>query len=174
MNKRFLIIALTISIAINLAALFTIGFYWWERRSFKRGITPRRVSERYDWRRSPLSRRLNLTEEQIEVINKQHEEMRSKMLPLTDELFKKRRELTTLLWEAPPDRERTDTLQREIASLQFKVDSQVFENLCQIKDILTPEQQKQFFKLFEKRQLYPRGMRRPPLGKRSKQKGEGP
>ena len=146
-----------------MVALFTFSFYWLERRSFKRGITPRRISEKYDWRRSALPRRLNLTEEQTEAINKQHEEMDSKMLPLIDELFRKRRELMTLLCDTLLDRARTDTLLSEIASLQFKVDSQVFENLCQIKDILTPEQQEQFFMLFEKRQLYQKGMRQPLL-----------
>jgi len=63
-----------------------------------------------------------------------------------------------------------DTIQRQIATLQFKADSQVFENLCKIKDILTPEQQEQFFTLFEKRQLYPRGMPRSPVEEHSERR----
>ena len=113
---------------------------------------------------------LNLTEEQTEAINKQHEEMDSKMHPLIDELFKKRSELMTLLCDTLPDRARTDTLLREIASLQFKVDSQVFVNLRQIRDILTPEQQKRLFTLFEKRRLYPGGMTLSPVEKHFERK----
>ena len=162
MSKRFLIIAFIISVAINLAAVLTFGYYWWEERSFRRGIASRWVSKGPDWRGSPLRNRLNLTQEQIEAINARHEEMRSRMLPLMDKLFMKRKELMALLRETELDKARVNTLVREIASLQTNVDSKVFENLCQIRDILTPEQQKQFFMLFEERQLFPMGMRRPP------------
>lgn len=163
MSKRFLTIALTISVAINLTAISTFTFYWWKARSFKRHITSSHMPERYGWRRSPLRRKLNLTEDQIEAINKQHEEMRARMIPLMEELSEKRIKLMTSLRDSEINEARADTLQRQIATLQFKADSQVFENLCQIKDILTPEQQEQFFTLFEKRQLYQKGMRQPLL-----------
>ena len=162
MSKRFLTIALTISVAINLTAISTFTYYWWKARSFKRYITSSHVSERYGWRRSPLRRKLNLTEDQIEVINKQHEERKARMIPLMEELSEKRTELMTSLRDSEINEARADTLQRQIATLQFKADSQIFENLCQIKDILTPEQQEQFFTLFEKRQLYQKRMYRPP------------
>lgn len=163
MSKRFLTIALIISIAINLTAISTFTYYCWKARSFKKHITSRHVSEKYGWRKSPLRRRLNLTEDQIDAINKQHEEMRARMIPLMEELSEKRIELMTSLRDSEINEARADTLQRQIATLQFKADSQVFENLCQIKDILTPEQQEQFFTLFEKRQLYQKGMYQPPL-----------
>jgi Spy/CpxP family protein refolding chaperone len=163
MSKKLLVIALIISAAINLAAVITFGYYWWEARSFRRGIPSMRAAEGPDWRGSPLRHRLNLTQEQIEAINAKHEEMRSKMLPLMDELFMKRKELMALLREAELDRARVDALLEEIASLQAKVDLQVFENLYQIRDTLTPEQQRQFFMLYE-RQLFPMGMgMRPPF-----------
>ena len=92
------------------------------------------------------------------------------MIPLMEELSEKRIELMTSLRDSEINEARADTLQRQIATLQFKADSQIFENLCQIKDILTPEQQEQFFTLFEKRQLYQKRMYRPPLEEHFKQR----
>ena len=161
MSKRALIIILVISVAINLAAILTFGYHWWETWSYRREITSRGIDRRRDLRGSLLRHRLNLTEEQIDAINAVHEEMRSKMLSLRGKLFTKREELIALLGETEPNKARADSLIKEIASLQAEVEARVFENLYQMRDILTPEQQKQFLQLYERR-LHPEGMRPPP------------
>ena len=165
MSKRSLIIILVISVAINLAAILTFGYHWWEARSYKREITSRRIDRRRDLRGSLLRHRLNLTEGQMDAINAMHEEMRPKMLSLREKLFTKREELIALLRETKPNKARADSLVKEIASLQAEVEARVFENLCQMRDILTPEQQKQFLQLCERR-LHPGGMRPLPPEKR--------
>ncbi len=161
MSKRFLVVLLIISVVINLAAVFTFGYYWWEERGSRRSFASRWPGRGPGWRGSHLIDKLSLTEEQIEVIDRRHEEMRSEMALLMTELFKKRKELMMLLREAEPDKARAGTLLRKIASLQTKVDSHVFESLCEMKDILTPLQKEQFLILLEERHSYPRGMHHP-------------
>jgi len=155
MSRKLLIIALIISVAINLAAVFTIGFYWREVRSHKRDIRPRWTERVHDWHESPLRRELNLTEEQLEVLNRYQQEMRQKMLPYRQELFTKRKELMELLKETEPNKERADSLFREIVSLQMELEAHIFDNLWYLRSMLTPEQRERletlFHELFEKR-----------------------
>jgi len=140
MSKKFLVIVLIVSVTINLVAVFTLGYYWWEISSHKRGFMPRLIERTHDWRKSPLRHELNLTEEQIEALNKNQEEMRSQMLPFRQELFAKRKELVKLLEETAPNRQKADSLFKEIVSLQMKLESHVFDNLWRITSILAPEQ----------------------------------
>lgn len=165
MSKRSLIIILVISVAINLAAILTFGYHWWEARSYKREITSRWIDRGRDLRGSLLRHRLNLTEEQTDAINAMHEEMRPKMVSLREKLFIKREKLIALLRETGPNKARADTLLGDIASLQTELEAQVFEHLCRMKDMLTPEQQKQFLQLYE-RKSHPGGMRLSPLEER--------
>lgn len=168
MSKRSLIIVLVISVAINLAAVLTFGYHWWEARSYRREIAPRWIDRGPDLRRSLLRQKLDLTGEQMDSLNVMHKEMRSKMLSLRKKMFTKREKLMALLRETEPNKSRADTLLGDIASLQTELEAQVFEHLCQMKDILTPEQQKQFIRLYERRS-HPRGMHLPSLEERPEQ-----
>lgn len=162
MSKRVLLIVVIISVTINLAAVLTFSYYRLQERSFRREMTSRRIAEGDRRKRRFLQHELNLTEEQIEAVDSKHQEMTSNMARLRHELLVKRRELMSLLRETELDKARAGILLREIASLQTEVDSQVFENLSQMKDILTPEQQRQFFMLLEERQGHPTGLGPPP------------
>jgi Spy/CpxP family protein refolding chaperone len=140
MSKKFLIIVLAISVAINLVAVFTLGYYWWEMRSHRRGSMPQWMGRLHGWHMSPLRHELNLTEEQIEALNKNQEEMKLKMLPFRHELFTKRQELMELLRESESNKEKADSLFKEIVTLQIEVEARVFDNLWFVRSILTPEQ----------------------------------
>lgn len=140
MNKKFLVIILAISVTINLIAIFTLGYYWWEIHSHKRGMMPRWMGRGHDWHESPLRHELNLTVEQIETITSFQEEMRLKILPCREELFTKRRGLMKLLKNGELNKEKADSLFQEIATLQIELESHVFDGLWYIRSILTPEQ----------------------------------
>jgi Spy/CpxP family protein refolding chaperone len=140
MSKKFLIIVLAISVTINLVAVFTLGYYWWEVRSHKKGVMPLWMGRGHDWHESPLKQKLDLTEEQIEALNKNQEEMRSKMLPYREKLFEKRKELMELLREPEPNKTRADSLFKEIVTLQTELEARVFDNLWSVRSILSPEQ----------------------------------
>jgi Spy/CpxP family protein refolding chaperone len=140
MSKKFLIIVLAISVTINLVAVFTLGYYWWEIRSHERGMMPHWMGRGHDWHESPLRHKLNLTEEQIEALNKNQEEMRTKMLPYREELFEKRKALMELLRDTEPNKALADSLFKEIVNLQIELEARVFDNLWYVRSILTPEQ----------------------------------
>ena len=162
MSKKAITIILIISVAINLVAIFTIGYNWSKVRYYRRDISPMWIDKGHDFGRSILRHKLDLTEDQIDVLNTRHEEMRPKMLSIREELFSKRKELLTLLREPEPNRAKADSIIRDIVSMQIGMEKEVFEHLCQIKDVFTPEQQERFSTLFEQRLLHPGGMHRPP------------
>jgi len=155
MSRKLLIIILLISVAINLAAVFTIGFYWREVRSHKRDIQPRWMERIQNWHESPLRRELNLTDEQLKTLSTNQQEMRQKMLPYRQELFAKRKELMELLKETEPNKAQADSLFKEIVALQMELEAHVFENLWRVRSMLTPEQRERlealFHELFETR-----------------------
>jgi Spy/CpxP family protein refolding chaperone len=140
MNKKVLVIILATSVGINLVAVFTLGYYWWEIRSHKRDGMPQMLRRLHGWHESPLRQKLNLTEEQLELLNKNQEEMRLKMFPYRESLFAKRKELMELLRDAESNRAHADSLFREIVNLQIELEARVFDNLWYVRSILTPEQ----------------------------------
>jgi Spy/CpxP family protein refolding chaperone len=141
MDKKVLIIILIVSVAINLATMFTFGYFWWTRQTSRREFLarPHMVP---DWQHTRFVRELKLNDDQIEQIRKANEEMRNALRPLREELFEKRRELMSLVREKEPDRRRADALLEEIALLQARHDEYIFDRLFMMKSILTPEQQR--------------------------------
>lgn len=151
MILKILVVVLIVSVVINLAAVLTFGFYWWNEGSPKRDVSQRGMAEGPDWRASRLGHRLNLTDEQIKAMDAGREEMRSKTSSLQRKLSEKRKELTALLREPELDRARADALFKEIATLQTELEVLAFEKLREVSKILTPEQREQFLELYERR-----------------------
>ncbi len=140
MDKKVLVIILIISVAINLATVFTFGYFWWTRHTIEREFGPG-SRMMHEWQHSRIVRELELSGDQIEEIRKANEEMRSAVRPLREELFKKRQELMSVLREKEPDRALAEVLLNEIAELQAQHEKQIFERLLMMKNILTPQQQ---------------------------------
>ena len=140
MDKKVLIIILIISVAINLATMFTLGYFWWTRHASRRDFLTRPHMDP-DWQHTRFVRELRLSDDQIAQIRKANEEMRNAMHPLREELFEKRRELMSLVREKETNRSRADTLLEEISLLQARHDEFIFDRLLAMKSILTPEQQ---------------------------------
>jgi Spy/CpxP family protein refolding chaperone len=112
---------------------------------------------RHGWRRSPLRHKLHLDENQLDAIETMREKMHLRIIPMRQELSVKRRELMGLLKESKPDKARLDVLFKEIAHLQAEIELCTFENTYQTKELLNPDQQRQFLELFQRR-LSGRGM----------------
>ncbi|KPK62776.1 hypothetical protein AMJ83_09850 [candidate division WOR_3 bacterium SM23_42] len=140
MDKKVLVIVLIVSVAINLATMFTFGYFWWTRHTGRQEFwtRPRMM---LDWQHTRFVRELMLTDDQITQIIKANEEMRNAMHPLREELFEKRRELMSLVREKETNRSRADMLLEEISLLQARHDEYIFDRLLTMKNILTPEQQ---------------------------------
>lgn len=139
MDRKVLVIVLVISVAVNLATVFTLGYFWVMKPPACPGPGPETAMPQ--WQNARIVRDLGLSHEQMERIRMENEEMRGMMQPLRQELFEKRRELMSMLREDSMDRARADTLIERIARLQVEHDAQVFERLARIKAVLTPAQQ---------------------------------
>jgi len=140
-DKKVLVIILVISVAINVATMFTLGYFWWIRHiDAGQKVLVHRPYMMHDWQHTRMAKELDLSDEQIEEMRKANEEMRNAMEPLREELFKKRQELMSMVRDENMDRAKADILIEQIADLQAKHDAQIFDRLLIMKRILTPEQ----------------------------------
>ncbi len=156
MKVKVLVIALIISLGINVGTIVRIvhnGQYsrrFGEREPFL-PPGPSQPPPEHILQHSPLRYELELTEEQINAMATIHKGTQSRIIPTSQELRVKRRELMGLLKESEPDEVRLDTLFKEVANLQTEIERCIFEDIRQMKEILTPEQKQQFFELFQER-----------------------
>jgi len=141
-DKKVLVVILVISVAVNLATVFTLGYFWWTgHTAAEKSLLVRRPHMMHDWQQTRMARELGLSNGQIEEIRKANEEMRNMVQPLREELFRMRRELMSLLRTRDVDRSHADTLIEKIAELQARHEALIFDRLLLMKEILTPEQQ---------------------------------
>jgi periplasmic protein CpxP/Spy len=99
----------------------------------------------------------------------QVEEIRRDFLPrvagIRQALRQKRLELNDLLFAEPPDMQAIEAKSRDISMLQAQLEREVIEHIIQEKQLLAPEQKKQFYKViqgeFEKGGLGVHGEQRP-------------
>jgi Spy/CpxP family protein refolding chaperone len=160
--KRGLVLLLVFSLAVNLTAIVTFSYYWWDEAHSDKGLGRRGTARSADVRPELLRRRLDLSKEQLEQIDGERDRMMTDMMSLREQSSEMRRDLMALLEAEKLDREKADSLLGEIASLQVRIEKQVFEHLVEMKDVLTPEQQRLLLQMLERR-LYPGEPERHPL-----------
>lgn len=109
---------------------------------------------------------ISLTAEQ----KKEVEEIRKDFFPKLDrirrELQMKRLELNDLIFASSPDLKAIEIKAGEIADLQAELEKEVIDHILKEKEILTQDQQKQFYMIlrteFEKNGLWMHGERKRP------------
>lgn len=138
MKQKILVIALVASVALNVGALVAFAY-----RCATRPEPPGPPR--------PLAGELELTDEQRDAMREQHDKACKEMEPLRRELHRKRGEVLELLKEAEVDVARRDRLFAEIADLQMRLELMTFENMCETKNMLPPEQQERFIAHVEER-----------------------
>ncbi|MFQ6091566.1 MAG: Spy/CpxP family protein refolding chaperone [bacterium] len=141
MRSKWLILALVFSVAVNGAALVTIGYQWWRSRQ------PARPP--IELRREILRRQLNLTEDQFRRVRDAQGQVAEEMEAMRKSLRAKRAELVRLLREPDPDRAEIDARLREIATLQADLERRVVDNLLKLKGVLTPEQREKLLSIID-------------------------
>jgi Spy/CpxP family protein refolding chaperone len=144
MKTKILVVFLIISLGINIGVFFTVGYHWWREKASKEES---RV--KCGWHQSPLRQNLNLTSEQISILEKYREEMESQVQPLREELKLKRLGLFNLVKDETSNDKKTDSLLNDIARLQSEIEKKVIQHSIKVKEILGPEQQKKFYDFFE-------------------------
>ena len=147
MKIRLLVAALILSVGINIGVLVGSPYRRWaERPATQSGCF---------MERSYLNRRLNLTREQLAKVSAMRDSMYQRSAPLRRELCDHRIGLLRHLRKSDPDSVGLDSLTREIAFLQARLESQVVRNARQISAALKPEQQKLFVEMFERQLCCP-------------------
>ncbi|HID93110.1 MAG TPA: periplasmic heavy metal sensor [bacterium (Candidatus Stahlbacteria)] len=146
MRRKPLILALVLSVAINVAVLATAGYHWRGRRAEEQhhragGHSPT----------SFLHRELALSESQVRQMESLGRPLEQKIDRIKEELREKRAQLVDLLMEPQPNREEINVKVSEIESLQTGIQKLIIDHLLQQKEILTPEQQKKFFSIISER-----------------------
>lgn len=148
MKTKILVIALIISLGINIGGLLTLGYHRWGSREISHRTHDRRRAFPGLWKN-----RLDLTEEQLQAMDRLHEKMFDRMSPLREELSEKRRSLLELLKSQEYDGAQLDSLVGEIADLQAELEMGMLHDIREIMETMNEEQKAQFFERFEKRLL---------------------
>lgn len=136
MKQKIILIALVVSVALNLGAVGMFFIRGCAEREF--GPGPRMLGEE-----------LNLTREQRNLMRENRDEMKKQTEPIVRELGAKRSELIELLKEPELDTAKRDELFKEIAQLQVQLEILVFDHMYETAQILTPEQRDVFFEHLE-------------------------
>ena len=144
MKKKSIIWGVILLTAINVAALTTRAYNHWDRDDSSRR------EDRREGRRSSWEDRFDLSASQSEQMKVQHEVLVEKIRPLRDVMQGKRDHFYELIMVTAPDRAAIDRVQDEMDSLQADIKRLVIDNMLAQKEILTPEQQSQFFNMIKK------------------------
>ena len=144
MKKKLIIWGVVLLTAINVAALTTRAYNHWDRDDSSRR------EDRREGRRSAWEERFDLSASQSEQMKVQHEVLVEKIRPLRDVMQGKRDHFYELVMVTAPDRAAIDRVQDEMDSLQADIKRLVIDNMLAQKEILTPEQQSQFFNMIKK------------------------
>lgn len=144
MNKKLIIWGVALLTAINVASLSTIAYYNWD--DDKRHRSERRREKRSSW-----EERLGLTTVQSEQIKTMRGALMDDIRPLREAMKVKRDRFYELVMAPSMDRAAIDQVQGEMDSLQADIKRMVIDHMLAHKDVLTPEQQTQFFEMMKKR-----------------------
>jgi Spy/CpxP family protein refolding chaperone len=108
-----------------------------------------------------MREKLNLTDEQVNAMEKERQELETSLVPIKDAIHAKRTELMSLLDTENAYSPKIDVLIGEIGQLQMEMEKNVTRHSFTTKKILSPEQQKQFHAMlrhgFQKKHPGPRG-----------------
>ena len=147
MKSKWIIVLLIFSLAVNIAAVVTIGIQW--SRHFTRHHPLLSEPPFSDRHREIFRRRLDLTEDQFRQVRDVQDRLAEEMETKHSLLREKREALFHQLREPDPDREEIDSLLVEISVLQADIERKVVENLLEMKDVLTPEQREKLLSIID-------------------------
>ena len=137
MKEKLTIFIMIFSLAINVAALLTMGYFWGRdylgrKESFQEAEPP------------PLIAGLSLDNRQRGKMRGFRRTFLQETTPIQDSLMIKRGELANHLNAKNPDRPAINQTLREINELQLQIQHAVIDNLLKEKAFLSPGQQKQY------------------------------
>ncbi len=145
MKRDWLLYLVIFSLALNIGAIGTFGYLYYQGRQ----ELAQRQAEAKPFR--PLWGRLNLDEQQRVALKDLLPEHRRRVMELRRELAQKRQELLALIKVEKPAWPPIAGKIREISNLQGSLEEEVVRFLLEIEGRLRPEQKTEFLKLVEQR-----------------------
>jgi len=148
MKRKLIIFGISLLVIINLSSLATIGYH----RCFRKGEECPKESKYPE--ESYLHRQLSLTKSQAEKMKTLRDSFYLQSDKISSDLLERRTELVELLMASEPDTEKINEALSEIDSKQAELQKKVINCLLEEKEILTPEQQQEFFSIIKERLLH--------------------
>ncbi|MFZ0456476.1 MAG: Spy/CpxP family protein refolding chaperone [Ignavibacteriaceae bacterium] len=150
MNKRIIFYAAVFLTIVNLAALGT-----WMYNRFSAGALNNEqrlsLSELRTNHFEQLKEELSLTGKQIAEVKALRNDFFTQIDSLSTQLAGKRTELAKEIWRSELDSAKVNNLVNEIGKLQSAAQFEVLAHLHQVKNLLTPGQQKKFYSIILQR-----------------------
>ena len=142
MNRKFLIVILTLSLVVNASVMATIGYHYY-RNICLTPSAPCPLSPED----SHLYQSLGLSPGQLETMASLSQSFHGRLGELDALIAAKRNLMIDLLGEDVIDLPKTETIRKEIAGYQDEIQKEVIAHIAESKKIMTPDQQKRFIEL---------------------------
>ncbi|MDA8126227.1 MAG: periplasmic heavy metal sensor [Deltaproteobacteria bacterium] len=142
MKKKILWIVLTLSLAVNISGLGTIGYHYWRNTC----ITPAAPCP-LNPEDAHLYQSLGLSPDQLAKMTALAGSFHRRLNELEAAVADKRNLLIDALGEEKTDLSKTETLRKEIAGYQDEIQKEVITHIAESKKIMTPDQKKRFIEL---------------------------
>lgn len=157
MKNKWLIIILLFSVTINLVAVGTLAFYWWQ------ASRPGAFRARHEFPGPPPEvQQLNLSAEQREQIHQSQRQLFEQIHAFREVTQQHRTELFDLLIQDKIDTTKILVELDSLVQIQKQIQLQVMLNLLEQKKYLSTDQYRTFLKFFSRRFLNPYLQEMPP------------
>lgn len=137
MKSRILVIVLVISLALNIGALVTFGYFLLHEEPAVRQEKGFKTCCQ------------GLSKEEFEKIASLEKVMQERNKPLKEQMSRKRQELLSLLREPALDTAKRDSILKQMAELQVSLELSSFDYLRELKATLPPENQEMLLEFVE-------------------------
>lgn len=141
MRNRLLGLALVVSLGLNIGLL-------WQRIGGDTGARDRERGVPCGWQSSPLRSLLELSDRQVEAMERERRQLLAQVAPKQQELHSKRLALLALCQGSTTATQELDRLLQEIAGLQVGIERAFIEHSLRLKVQFTPSQRQKYESLF--------------------------
>ena len=142
MKGKLLIVALTLSLIVNVSAVATIGYHYWRNTCITPSAPcPLNQSDHY------LYQDLGLSSGQLTTMAPLARSFHGRLNEIEMRIEARRNLLIDCLGEQEIDLRRTDAIRKEIAAFQDEIQKEVIAHIAASKKIMNPDQQKRFIEL---------------------------
>jgi Spy/CpxP family protein refolding chaperone len=144
MKRKLFIVILILSLGLNAGVVATVVFHHMRAKIFNG------MQKENSWMKKHIKKKLGLSDEQSNALDKGREDMRTNTQAVRDSLKKKREELFTLVKNTDTYTQDIEKLIGEISSLQMEMERNIIRHSMSAKKILNPDQRQKFDKMMEK------------------------